>query len=247
MISLQLGQLSGDSDAIRLNRKSIATLFSWVTRSETVDESRRLHDTQHQLLDHWDRIHLTDPAPAAVYLDTLLGCINVNGDRVTARPGSERVAGVASVCLVRALSSVGPESRVVEDTRSHYIGVIPRKANFEGSFCHTITAIHALLISSHDRRPFEWMGYRPNAQEHTLFAKTLVRVAHNGRQHGKVPRWVLRFSLHSMLLDPHPPASVIADCLLIVAIELGCNVSESDIRNLDERYARLTQLHSLPS
>jgi len=249
MISLQLEQMSVDTVAIQLKHKSIAMLFLSMTRPETDDESRCLRDTQHQLLELWDRIHLTNPAPAAIYLDALISSTDVNGDRVTARPGSERVARVASVCLLRILSGVGPKSRVVEDTRQRYIGVIPYKANFdfEDPLRHSMIAIHALLISSHERLPFEWMDYEPCAQDHASFANTLVQVAYNRRQDEKVPRWVLRFSLHSMLLDPEPPTSVIADCLMIIAIDLGCDVSESDIRNLDKRYAWLAQLRGLPS
>jgi len=52
------------------------------------------------------------------------------------RPGLEQVVGVASACLLRVLSRVGPTSGVVKDTRRRYIGVIRYNANFEGLFCH---------------------------------------------------------------------------------------------------------------
>jgi len=174
MISLQLERMDRDSVAIQLSRKPIAIYFLRMTWLETFGESRGLHDTRHQFFDLWDQIHLADPAPAAIYLDVLLSCTDVNGDRVTARPGSERIAGVVSLCLLRALSSVGPTSRTVEDTRQRYFGVIPPMANFEGPLCHAITATHALSISSQERRPFGWMGYKPCAQEHASFTNTLV-------------------------------------------------------------------------
>jgi len=245
MISLQLGQVDpGFAVAIQYGRrKSIPTLL-WVTLFATADESRCLYDTRHRLLGLWDRIHLVDPTLAATYLEVLLRGIDVNGDRVTVRPGSERIVGAASMYLLCALSD--PNPIVVEDMRQRYRGVIPPEANFEGPFRHTMVAIHALSFNRWERRLFKWLDYQPCAQEHALFATTLVQVAYNRRQHGKVPRWVLRFSLHSMLMDPEPPVSVIADCLMIIAIDLGCNISESDISNLDKRYAYLTQLHSLP-
>jgi len=236
MISLQLEQMSGDSVAIQLNRKPIATLFSWMTQAETFDGSQRVHDARHQLLDLWDRTDLLRPESAGLYLNALLSRTDVNGDRVTTLPGSERVVGVASTYLLRAFLGVGPKSNVVRDIHRRYIRVIPPKADFEGPFCHTMIPIHALLISSHERRPFEWMGYGPCAQEHASFTNTLVRVAYNRRQHsGKVPRWVLRFSLHSLSRDPPPPASVVADCLSIIAIDLGCDVSSVKSIALDER------------
>jgi len=235
MISLQLEQMSADAVAIRLKHKPIATLFLSVTRLETAYESRCLRDTQHQLLGLWDRIHLADPAPAAIYLDVLLGCTAVNNYRVTACPGSEQAAGVASICLLRVLSGVGPTSRVVEDTRRRYIGVISRAASFEGPFRHTMAAIHALLTSSQERQLFQWTDYKPHVQDHASFANTLTQAAYNRRQHGKVPRWILRFALHFLSQDPPPPTSVIAECLSIAAIDLGCDVSSVKSTTLDER------------
>jgi len=227
--------MNEDSVAIQLNLKPIATLFLWVTRLETAGESRCLHDTRHQFLELWDRIHLADPALAVIYLDVLLSCTDVNGSQVAARPGSERAAGVASMYLLCALSGVGPKSTVVEDIRRRYIGVIPLEADFEGPFCHAMVAIHALSFSSWERRPFEWMDYIPFAREDVSFADTLVRVAHNRRQYGKVPRWVLRFALRSISQDPQPPTSVVADCLTIIAIDLDCDVSSVKSVAPDER------------
>ena len=56
----------------------------------------------------------------------------------------------------------------------------------------------------------------------------------------KVPRWILRFALHSLSLDPPPPVPVVADCLTIVAIDLDCQVS--DITVLEERCVCLVRV-----
>jgi len=239
--------MSEDFAVIQRKYESVAILFLWASQLETADKPQHLHDARHQLLELRDRIHLANPAPVAIYLDVLLGCIDVNGDRVMACRGSERAAGVASTYLLHALSSLDPTSSTFGDTQRRYIGVVPHKADFEGPFFHTMNIIHALLIRSQERRPFAWVDYKPCAQEHASFATTLVQVARNRGQRGKVPRWLFRFSLHSILLDPEPPMSVIVDCLLIIAIDLGCNLSESDIRNQEKRFACLIQLHSLPS
>jgi len=233
MISLRLEQMNGNPVAIQINRKPIATLFLWVTRLEVADEFWRSHDTQHQFLDLWDRVNIVHPESAGLYLEALLGSTEVSGNQVTECPRSERVAGVASMCLLHALSGADPKSRVVEDTRQRYIGDIPRKANFEGPFCYTMIAIHAILIHSRECQPFEWMGYKPCAWDHVLFSNSMVQVAYRKRQRGKVPRWVLRFALHSLSQDPPPPTSVVASCLSIIAIDLGCDVSsvESSILN----------------
>jgi len=234
-ISRQLEWMNGDTFLIQLRHKSIAELFLWVTRLETASESQCFHDTRRQFLDLWGRINLTYPQSAGLYLDALLSSTDINGDRVTERPGSERVAGVASMYLLHALSRLSPTSREFEDTCHRYVRVIPHEADFEGSFFHTMSAIHALLVSSQERRCFEWTGYGPCAQEHASFANTLVQAAYNRRQRGKVPRWILRFALHSISQDPPPPTSVVVDCLTIVSIDLGCDVSSVMSTTLDER------------
>jgi len=235
MIILQLEQLGGDPAAIELKCKPIATLFLWLTRLETADESWRLHNTCRQLFELRDRIHLASPGPAVYYLVVLLSCTNVNGDRVTTRPGQERVAGVASVCLLRALSGVGPESNLAEGMRQRYIEGIPYGAEFEGPLRHTKIAIHALLIRSQERQSFGWIDHEPCTQDHASFANTLIQAAYNRRKHGRVPRWVLRFALHFLSRDPPPPTSLVADCLTIVAIDLDCDVTRVESTTLDER------------
>jgi len=58
--------------------------------------------------------------------------------------------------------------------------------------------------------------------------------------------WVLRFACDRLLSDPELPSSVTADCLSIVAIELGCNISESDIIVQDKRYVLRTNYTTHP-
>ena len=249
-ICLRLEQIGGDSDAIQLNRKSIATFFLWVAGAHVLNGPPWLFwqsdTTQHAFFQLWDRIHLVNLAPTTIYLDTLLSYVNVNHGRVTERLGSEQGARAASLCLLRVLSGVDPTSATLEDMRKRYLTVFPPKANFEGLLCyHTINAIHAVLVRSKIRGFFRLTNYMPCAQEHIFFANTLVRIAHNGKLHGKVPRWVLRFVIHSLDRCPQPQMSVVADCLTTIAIDLGCDIPEDDIRNPDKRYERLAQLHSL--
>ena len=238
MIYLRLEQIGGDSDAIQLNRKPIATFCLWATRIDVLNESQWQSDiTRRRFFELWDRIHLVNPAPAAIYLDALLGYIHVDQGRVMERLGSVHGARAASLCLLRVLSGVDPTSSVLEDIRQRYLAVIPPKADFKGLlYHHTINAVHAVLVGSQPRRFFEWSDYNPRTREHIFFANTLARIAHMGKQHGKVPRWVLRFAIHSLPHDPQPPISVVMDCLMIIAIDLGCDISEDDVRDPDKRY-----------
>jgi len=241
---LRLEQIGRDPDAIQLNRKPIATFFLWATNIEILNGARWFYwqsdITQHQLSELRDQVHLANPVPATVYLDVLLSYVYMDHGRVTERPGSEQGAKVASLCLLRALSGVDPTSSVLEGIREHYVQVIPRMADFEGLHCYyTINAIHASLVTSQLRRFFEWADYKPHAQEHAFFANTLVQVAQNGIRHGKVPRWVLHFAIHSLSHDPQPPISVIVDCLTIIMVDLGYDVSHAGTSGLPGRYVNL--------
>ena len=240
-IYTKLKQIGGNSGPIQLDRKAVATWFLWAIRFEISREPREFHGeshpTQHEILELWDQVHIVDPVLATIYLDVLLNCINVNHNQVMGHVGSEQVARVASLCLLRVLSAIDLASTVVEDMRLNYVRVIPHHANFKGLQCYyTINVIHGLFISRWWGKPFGWMDYKPHLQEHTLFANALVQVASKAREHQKkVPRWILRFALQSLSMDLLP-STLVADCLSIIAIDLGCNVSSSKAMVLEKRY-----------
>ena len=112
--------------------------------------------------------------------------------------------------------------------------VFPSDTDFRGlPFYHPTRKI----IGEHwNSRNYQWDDYRPSDQEFILFARGMVGAAQEEYQQReddkKVPRWILRFALHSLSLDPPPPPSVIADALVIAAIDLDCD--GSDIMALDE-------------
>jgi len=242
MIYLQLEQIGGYPDAIQLNRKPIATFFLWAIWAEILNESQRSERQSDitQLFELWDRIHLTNSAPTSTYLDVLLSYVDVDHGRVTERPGLEQGAKAASLCLLRALSSVDPTSTLLIDIRRRYAATIPPDADFKGLHCyHAINAVHATLVGSRLRRFFEWTDYEPRADEHAFFANSLVQVAHKWKRDGKVLRWLLRFAIHSLSHGSPPPIPVITDCLTIIAIDLECDVSHAGSSGLSGRYVDL--------
>lgn len=226
--------------AIGLHCRSISIFALWVTQLETSPQPRRFdeqsHSIRHSFLEQWDRFHLANHGLPAIYLDVLLSCISVDRDQVAEYPGSGQVAIAASMCLLRTLSGASPKSEVTEGIRQRYLEAIPHMAAFEGLPCrHAMYTIHALLNGSQERRPFDWADYKPCAREHVFFAATLVRVART-RPRGKVPRWALRFVIHSLSQEPPPPTSVTPDCLLVIARDLGCDASL--LSYVNERCAR---------
>ena len=175
----------------------------------------------------------------------LISCVGgTGGNQVVLLRGSEELAETATTCLLGALSHLlimDPSSNVLEDTRRRYRRIFPPMIDLQSlQFYHMISAVHNLFNQHRHPKGFNWKGINPATPENCLLAHNLVKIAWSqywgsGSQR-KVPRWVLRFSLHNLLWNPELPVSVIADCLLIVAIDLGCNVPRSVVRNLDKRY-----------
>lgn len=246
-ISLQLEWMGryDPSDTIRLHNEPVASLALWaatqlgmVSRSQRFDE--KTYDTLHQLLDATDRLHSFDPQFAVTYADMLLDdCIDVDANRVAERPGLEWTARAASFCMLRALSAGYQKSAVDIRLFDRYVTIIPPRADFEGSLCRTTMNVIDKLLLRDQGRFLDWSDYSP-PQEYALFAKALAHIANprGSRVIFKVPRWVLRFALHSLSKDPPPPTPVTTACLSIIATDLGCSIPSTD-HPIPKRYAEM--------
>ena len=188
-----------------------------------------------------------DPTLVADCFNTFVGCIKVEAEnhRVAVVQGLEQLATVSALCFFNTMShllAADPASSVLEDVRQRYIKVFSDRTDFRGhQFYRTMGAIHCLFIRNREHRSFQWSDYKPSADEHAMVARNFVKLAQFKYQkvrQRKVPRWILRFTLRSLSFNPLPPTSVIADCLSIIAIELGCNVSDTGITISDERCGR---------
>ena len=171
-----------------------------------------------------------------------ISCINVNGHKVVAVQGLEQLAAMSALCFFNTifhLLVLDPTSSVLEDARKRYTKIFSPQAYFHNhQFCHILDAIHHILTHPEISRFFNWADYEPSTHEHTVVAHYLTNIAllgYHRTQQTKVPRWIIRFAFHSLCLDPLPPTSVIADCLSIVAIDLGCDIPYTRTMTSDER------------
>ena len=183
-----------------------------------------------------------DPAIVAYCFDVFVGCINVNGCEVVVMQGLEQLTSVSALCLFHTISHLwvmDPTSSALRDVCQRYNKILPANVTFHGhQFSHTMNAIHQVFIQNVGHQGFRWSHYKPPSDEHTLVAHTLLKLAQFGYQRmgqAKVPRLILRFALHSLSLDPLPPAPVIVDCLSIIAVDLDCDISSTGVVTLDER------------
>jgi len=226
-----------------LDRKTIALdvqCVSWMLQT-SLDKVVHLSTMRHLAT----MMTLADFHPALV-----LGCFNVFVDcikvdvsnhKVLILQGLEQLAAVSAMCFLRTfhqLSVADPSSSVLKDVCKRYNRIFPPETDFdELPFYYTITKIHALANQSWNPRHIQWGDCTPSTQESISFTRSVVEVAqvvHRRMRHQKMPRWTLRFVFHSLSLD-HTPTSAIADCLSIIAIDLGCEVSTTGFTMLDER------------
>ena len=181
-----------------------------------------------------------DPTLVVDCFNVFIGCVSLCNHKMVVMKGLEQLATVSAGSFLHTFSHLwetDPASNVLEDVRRRYNRVFPPEINFTGlPFYHTITIIHALMSAgeSWDFRNFQWDDYGLSGQKLIPLARHMVaRVKYQRMQRRKVPRSILRFALHSLPLDPSSPAPGFADCLTIIAIELGCDVS--NLTTLDER------------
>jgi hypothetical protein len=196
-----------------------------------------------------------DPALIRHCLGVVISCINVKNHKVVITQGLEELAALSAVCclhIISHLSVMDPVPRVLEDIHQRYTRAFPPAINFNG--LPTLGAVHWVFHSppmfrrfqGEARWPVQWEGYNPHDDEYIIVAHALMRLTrseYRRRQHEKVPRWLLRFALYSLSRYPLPPTSVVANCLAIVAVDLGYD--PLDAIALDERCVYLWRYPSL--
>ena len=174
-----------------------------------------------------------DPTLVADCFDIFISCVKVINRTVVVTQGLERLATVSATCLLHTLSHLSvmdSTSAVLGDVHQRYTRIFPPEADFHNlPFSYVCRAIHRVFNPGSYHSWFSWDNYKPSGHEHVVSACALARLALSEYQrrerHKKVPRWILRSALRSLSLDPPPPASVIVNCLSIIAIDLGCDSS----------------------
>ena len=195
-------------------------------------------------LDHLMKVpELTglDPTLVTDCLSIFIGCVDSKNGNVVVMQGSEQLATMSASCLFLTfhhLSVTDPTSATVADIRRPYDRNFPFNTDFDGfPPFHPVIGIHALVNQGWSPHNTRWADYRLSTQDHISSSRCMVgfaRLGYQRTQNREVPFWTLRFALYSLSLDPPPPASIIADCLTIAAIDLGCDLL--DMTSWDEGY-----------
>ena len=190
-----------------------------------------------------------NPTLVADCFSIFIACINVSGGKAAIIQGLEQLATVSAACFLRTfhhLSVTDPTSSVLADVRRRYGRVFPPMTDFTGlPFHYTVAGINILVGGRWDRQRFRRDNLKPSAQEYIVVARVIAeaaRVEFQNTHDRKVPRSILHFALHSLSLDPPPLPPVIADCLSIIAIDLGCDVPNIRAMTSDERCVHVSQM-----
>ena len=217
----------------------------WMLQT-SLDKSIRL-STLRSLATMTTLINL-DPILVSTCFNILAGCVSIIGGKVVILQGSEEFATVSSLFCLRALchlATADQTSSTSKDVRRLYTKAFPGETDFEGfPSYHRFCVIRNFFYPSSRffrgkefpvavRPKIQWRGYKLSSTEHTVLIQ-LAQFEYQRRRLQKVPRWILYYGFHILSQDPLPPASVIADCVSIIAMELGCAVPNTT--TLNERY-----------
>ena len=167
-------------------------------------------------------------------------CVDVSGDKAVAVQGAEELAEESAsglLCSLCNLIVMDPTSIILLDFKGQYSAVFPSKVDSAGlPFHSTMSEIHTLADVFSDPLYLWRSDYGLTNQEDIPFSRRIAEVAQANRQQTqrrKVPRWTLRTACQYLSLDPRSPASTVADCLVVIAIDMDCNIS--GITSLDDK------------
>ena len=191
-----------------------------------------------------------DPTLVVDCFNIFVGTITFNNRKVVVMPDLEQLAIVSATCFFRTLhdlSVTNPTSSTLIHLRERYDRIFPFDIDFRGlPFYNTIIKIHHSAHKPWNPRNSQWDDFKPTTEELIPFSRHVVEAAQEedqamrnkgGERIGELPTWISRFAYHFLSLDPQPPTPVVADCLTIVAIDLGCEVL--DIMPLHDRYVQV--------
>ena len=176
-----------------------------------------------------NRIDDNDQALVTIQFDILTICHRLDFKTVATIQGLKWLATTSTECAYRTLynpTAEGPTLSVLEDVHRRYRVAFPGRFQFTGfPSHHKMAMIHALINVHWSPRPTWDNKDRPSDDEHIRFAQDIARLARAEyiRQQ-EVPGWILSFTFNSLSLEPLPSASVVADCLEVIAIGLGCDL-----------------------
>jgi len=214
--------------------------ISWMLRT-SLDKAVQLFTLRLLMMTTQADFH---SAAVSACIDMLTSCMSIVGGKAAILQGSEELTEVSALCCLRTLSHLtlmDSVSSAFKDIRQQYAKAFPIETDFSGSpSYHRLCMIHNIFHPRwrrvqfrYLRRPqIQWKGYKLSSDDHVILVR-LAQFEYQREQCRKVPRWILHYARHLLSQDPLPPTSVVADCLSIIAMDMGC--AASNVAAPDER------------
>ena len=237
--NISLQTLSSGQQAIMMDLRCI----SWILQTSL---DKVVHVSAFKLLTSMPDLAHLHPALVVDCFNILIGSISVGNSNVEIAQGSEQLAEVSAdgfLHTLRHLLTTDPASSVLVHLQRRYNEVFPSEVDFTGLPFHSVmTNIHALVGRFGNPRDIQWDNCGLSVHEHIPFAEKMAEIAQERYQspRRKVPRSILRSALYLLSLGPQSPASIVANCLTIIAIDLGCDLS--NITTFDHRCVKIPRV-----
>ena len=223
--------------------------ISWTLRV-SLDKDVHLSTFKH-LLSIPDLAYF-DPTLVLDCFRIFTSCVNAGYQRAVVTEGLEQLAILSTGGFLRTLLHLfitDPTSGVLADLRINYAAAF-LMTHRSGRPMNDPPPVEDIFLTFVRRSwyPREvWRDHhRPSNQECNVLARDIFKatlVTYRRTQYTKVPRWILRAVLHYLSLDPPPSPSAVANCLQVVAIDLGCHIP--DVAAVDERCVSIRRLSTL--
>ena len=163
-----------------------------------------------------------------------------NGYWMQVANGLEQLAERSAMCLLLTYSSVlttEPMSTVIRDMHKRYKRIFPSSRSLPSTLSPITVKVVFVLVGPH-RIPadIDWRCFNPPIDELISFSRALVQIAHfKSRTPYELPEWLIEFAFRFLSQEPLPPTPVVVECLTLIAIGLGCNVSDANNTVSNER------------
>ena len=132
------------------------------------------------------------------------------------------------LCTLHYLATMDSTSDVLAHLQQHYNNVFSSWVNFTDLlFYSTMTKLHALASRFGNPHDIQWSHQRLPIQEHIPFIQYMAQATqeeYQQTQRRKVPQWILCSAFYFLSLGPVAQPCIVADCLTIVATNLGCDI-----------------------
>jgi len=180
--------------------------------------------------------------PLERFYDVLLECFDRSSRPPTVIPGFGEMAYLTAKALVHMisqrllLSGCELDKAVFESISERHQTMRLEDCEGDSDLKSTLGVLDLVFRNWESPTIMDWQNFSFTIPHHTWMAIILFPHADDIlEKRGSLPGDIRGFILHSLRLDPLPPASVVANCLFMVGLVLGFDPPDNGIYAIDQR------------